>query len=111
MLDLADDLTSSTDEEPDNEQNGDERSQAQREWHTFMYRDVLGVGNIGQNSVSDSADEVSTSENKVVGDVDMTDLDGADESDKRQMEVVIVERPIWDIEQPPRFDGGQDWES
>jgi U3 small nucleolar RNA-associated protein 4 len=27
------------------------------------------------------------------------------------LEVAVIERPIWDVDLPPRFDGGQDWET
>ena len=27
------------------------------------------------------------------------------------LDLVVVERPMWDIELPPRYDGGRDWET
>lgn len=62
-------------------------------WHTFQYRSVFGIVPLGPIASDDDADEV-----------DPTKL-------CPRMEVVIIERPLYDVELPPRFDGGQDWET
>jgi U3 small nucleolar RNA-associated protein 4 len=62
-------------------------------WHTFQYRSILGVVPIGQG---DSHADGQYGENTHAG---------------RIVEVAIVERPMWDVGYPPRFDGGQDWEA
>ena len=94
-----------------------------RAFSTFVYRDVLGVGVIGgqqeenhlvtehKEERGDDDDDDDGGDTKMNGADDTSKGDSDSESEKRQMEVVIIERPMWDVEQPPRFDGGQDWES
>jgi U3 small nucleolar RNA-associated protein 4 len=53
-----------------------------KSWHTYKYRPILGVVVLG-------------------------DGDGAN---KNGVEVAIVERPIWEVELPPRYYGDQEWE-
>lgn len=62
-------------------------------WYTFQYRAILGIVPIGQ---ADSATGVKDSESN---------------DTEHMVEVAIVECPMWDVEYPPRFDGGQDWET
>jgi U3 small nucleolar RNA-associated protein 4 len=62
-------------------------------WYTFQYRAILGVVAIGQD---DARTRGRYGDSKDAG---------------RNVEVVIVERPMWDVGYPPRFDGGQDWET
>ena len=64
---------------------------------TLEYRSILGIVRIG------SADEEergagSEEQNGVVAQPSV-------------LEVALVERPLWDVDLPPRFDGGQDWET
>ena len=64
-------------------------------WHTFKYRPILGIVPIGGESGDDAAAE------------------GADESGEGMrsgVEVVLVERPLWEVELPPRFYGDQEWD-
>jgi U3 small nucleolar RNA-associated protein 4 len=49
-------------------------------WHTFKYRPILGVVVIGEDE------------------------------GQAGLEVAIVERPIWEVELPPRYYGDQEWE-
>ncbi len=37
--------------------------------------------------------------------------DAADNTSSNALEIIVVERPLHDIDMPPRFDGGQDWDS
>jgi U3 small nucleolar RNA-associated protein 4 len=62
-------------------------------WHTFQYRSILGVVPIGQPG--------TPTDGKY----------GGSTGTGRNREVAIVERPMWDVGYPPRFDGGQDWET
>jgi U3 small nucleolar RNA-associated protein 4 len=62
-------------------------------WHTYQYRSILGIVPIGQG---DSHADGQLGGNTHAG---------------RNVEVAIVERPIWDVGYPPRFDSGQDWEA
>ena len=71
------------------------------QWHTFAYRSILGIAVIGTpNSPSDP----SPQETK---DLSLPPV-GPDQP--ANIEVLVVERPLHDVEQAPRFDGGQDWE-
>jgi U3 small nucleolar RNA-associated protein 4 len=49
-------------------------------WHTYKYRPILGVVALGE------------------------------EVGEAGIEVAIVERPIWEVELPPRYYGDQEWE-
>lgn len=62
-------------------------------WHTFQYRAILGVVAIGED---DAHTRGKHGDEKAAG---------------RNVEVAIVEHPMWDVEYPPRFDGGQEWET
>ena len=62
-------------------------------WYTFAYRSILGIVPIGQ--APDQVDEGRSDQSTAGG----------------NMEVAIVERPPWDVDLPPRYDGGQDWEA
>jgi U3 small nucleolar RNA-associated protein 4 len=56
-------------------------------WITMEYRYVFGMATLGSGE------------------------DGGDDDSTKGMEVVIIERPMWDVDLPPRFDGGQDWDT
>jgi len=76
------------------------------EWHTFQYRSILGIAVIGDRERSDH------DRNGYVGEVvDGETMAEADDYGWNNLEVAIVERPLHDVEQVPRFDGGQDWGS
>lgn len=62
-------------------------------WHTFAYRSILGIVPIAEDG----------SETNGAGD----EYQGS----RGNLEVAIVERPIDELGLPPRFDGGQDWET
>ena len=65
-------------------------------WHTFKYRPILGMVPLG----GESGDEAAA--------------DGAEESGDESppgLEVVLVERPQWEVELPPPFYGNQEWDS
>ncbi len=62
-------------------------------WHTFMYRAIYGmvpVGASGYSTEDDAGENMATSGN---------------------LEMAIVERPLWELAFTPRFDGGQDWDT
>jgi len=63
-------------------------------WSTYKYRPILGIVPIG---VADEADgRVSWSH----------DLEGGPPG----IEVALVERPMWDVDLPPRYYGDQEWD-
>ena len=63
-------------------------------WHTFTYRSIFGMVAVG--------DEPASQENQEKG---------GDCSMNSSLEVAVIERPLWDLQLPPRYDGGQDWET
>ncbi|RMZ87399.1 hypothetical protein DV736_g5374, partial [Chaetothyriales sp. CBS 134916] len=50
-------------------------------WSTFEYRAILGAGVIGEEEVEDDAEGMDI-----------------DDDDKKNIEVVIIERPLWDVQ-------------
>lgn len=64
-------------------------------WHTLKYRPIMGLVLIGGGPEPASHD-----------------MDEEDECDEAWggVEVALVERPIWDVELPPRYDGDQEWD-
>ena len=64
---------------------------------TLKYRSILGIVPIGGggNPDRDTANEKQEERAAL----------------ESGLEVAIVERPLWDVELPPRFDEGQDWET
>lgn len=66
-----------------------QHSQPPRWWHTYKYRDVMGIVPL---SPSSSLDEEFVVEN------------GGDEgSGGSNLEVAVIERPMWDVELPGRY--------
>ncbi|ETI29031.1 hypothetical protein G647_01484 [Cladophialophora carrionii CBS 160.54] len=66
-------------------------------WTTFEYHSILGISVIVHRGEVTLSTSTNTNTN-------------ADADASSNIEVVIVERPIYDIDQVPRFDGGQEWE-
>ena len=64
-------------------EEGDGNGKKPHHWQTFKYRPIMGVVVIGER----------------VG----------DEEGDTGPEVAIVERPIWEVDLPPRFYGDQEW--
>ena len=65
---------------------------------TFKYRSILGVVPIG--GAGDEDKEPGNEGSDMTTDVTRSGL-----------EVAVIERPLWDVDLSPRFDGGQDWET
>ena len=66
-----------------------QHSQPPRWWHTYKYRDIMGIVPL---SPSSSLDEEFVVEN------------GGDEgSGGSNLEVAVIERPMWDVELPGRY--------
>ena len=63
-------------------------------WHTFKYRPILGIVPIGGETDDEAASE---------GEND------SDDDSPTGVEVVLVERPLWDVDLPPRYYGNQEW--
>ncbi|KAG9238236.1 WD40-repeat-containing domain protein [Amylocarpus encephaloides] len=61
---------------------GERKEQGSSNWNTSKYRPILGIVALGKASASKGGG----------------------------LEVAIVERPIWEVELPPRFYGDQEWE-
>ncbi|MCJ1402791.1 U3 small nucleolar RNA-associated protein [Xylographa trunciseda] len=64
-------------------------------WHTFKYRPILGIVLL--------SDESSVEDDSLMGG------DEVHES-QRNIEVALVERPLWDLDLPPRYHGDQEWD-
>lgn len=64
---------------------------------SLRYRSILGIVSIGG-----AGDENRPMDTEKHG--DNLDLESG-------FEVAIIERPLWDVDLPPRFDGDQDWET
>ncbi|KAJ5130354.1 uncharacterized protein N7515_006393 [Penicillium bovifimosum] len=62
------------------EANGSSAQPARRWWHTYKYRDILGI--VPLNTLDDDSDDQNPSGN---------------------LEVAVVERPMWDVELPGRY--------
>lgn len=62
--------------------NGTTSQPLRRWWHTYKYRDILGIVPLGSGSGDDSEEDQSSSGN---------------------LEVAVVERPMWDVELPGRY--------
>ncbi|EXJ96114.1 hypothetical protein A1O1_01240 [Capronia coronata CBS 617.96] len=75
-------------------------------WHTFAYRSILGISVIGPTPISDR-DETTPS----TGPSEKLGNSASPSSPDENVEVVIVERSMYDVAQLPRFDGGQEWET
>lgn len=60
-------------------------------WHTYKYRPILGIVPLeGQ-----TADEAA--------------MGGEDDESPSGLEVALVERPLFDVDLPPRYFGNQEW--
>ena len=65
-------------------------------WHTYKYRPILGIVPL------EAADDDEDPDSKQGGD--------DDDEYKPGVEVALVERPLWDLDLPPRFYGTQEWD-
>lgn len=63
------------------EVNGASAQPTRRWWHTYKYRDILGI--VPLNTLSDDGSD--------------------DQSPSGMLEVAVVERPMWDVELPGRY--------
>lgn len=61
-------------------------------WRTYKYRPILGIVPLGD-----------------VTDDEMT-IGGADDDSPSGLEVALVERPLFDVDLPPRYFGNQEWD-
>lgn len=64
-------------------------------WHTLKYRPIMGM--VLMNGGPDTANL------EVEHEGDYDEASGG-------IEVALVERPMWDVELPPRYDGDQEWD-
>lgn len=64
-------------------------------WHTYVYRSIYGAVPIGDTEFC---------QDWMNADVAVGSLEP-----RPNLEVVLVERPEWDLELPPRYDDGRDW--
>ncbi|ETN38418.1 uncharacterized protein HMPREF1541_06453 [Cyphellophora europaea CBS 101466] len=96
--------------------------EAPRDWFTFRYRSIFGVGVLRNDGVEaamrDEEVEVGGEGKDVDVDVGMNMNGTGDTQEKvgghvgsNGLEVVIVERPMYEVGQPERFEGGQDWDA
>jgi len=64
-------------------------------WSTYKYRPILGIVSLGRESQGEDED---------------VELDGDDDGLTQGVEVALVERPLWDMDLPPRYHGDQEWD-
>ena len=78
-------------------ENGDTRFAKMRDderpayWHTYKYRPILGIVPLS----GETGDEAAKGE--------------ADDDSPLGLEVALVERPLFDLDLPPRYFGNQEW--
>lgn len=60
-------------------------------WNTYKYREILGIVQIGE--------------------ANSEELNEEDDTDGFDLEVALIERPMWAVDLPPRFDGDQEWDT
>ena len=65
-------------------------------WGTHKYRPILGIVPLGRKSLGEDED---------------VELDRDDDGLTQGVEVALVERPLWDMELPPRYHGDQEWDN
>ncbi len=65
-------------------------------WGTYKYRPILGIVPLGGGPEDEDQDP---------------ELDGDDDELARGVEVALVERPLWDLDLPPRYHGDQEWDN
>ncbi|EXJ79318.1 hypothetical protein A1O3_08820 [Capronia epimyces CBS 606.96] len=75
-------------------------------WYTFAYRSILGISVIGADQEFDGPSKSATAPENSPNKASSTPAPS-----EENIEVVIVERSMYDVEQLPRFEGGQDWET
>lgn len=63
-------------------------------WGTHQYRDILGVVPLGDEDGDENVAEKSSL---------------YDDESTRRLEVALVERPIREVDLPPRYEGNQEW--
>ncbi|KAJ9605017.1 U3 small nucleolar RNA-associated protein [Cladophialophora chaetospira] len=78
-------------------------------WLTFEYHSILGITVIGPAS-SSSPSSSTTEPTAMVTDSKTDEHDSVETKASENIEVIIVERPLHDVDQVPRFDGGQEWD-
>lgn len=61
-------------------------------WHTYKYRPILGIAPLGSESEA------------------VTAAGGEDDDSLSGLEVALVERPLFDVDLPPRYAGNQEWD-
>ena len=66
-----------------------------KHWHTYKYRPILGIVSLSGKDVKD--EQVTVEEEE------------GDES-RAGLEVVLVERPLWEADLPARYYGDQEWD-
>ena len=65
-------------------------------WSTYKYRPILGIVPLGGDLQDEDEDR---------------EVDGTDNESAKGLEVALVERPVWDLDLPPRYYGDQEWDS
>jgi U3 small nucleolar RNA-associated protein 4 len=63
-------------------------------WHTFKYRPILAIVPLEEDELDESGAEGGP-----------VDISGAGSG----VEVALVERPLWDLDLPPKYHGDQEW--
>ena len=74
-------------------------------WHTYKYRPILGIVPLGGADDEEDDDD----ENDAEADEDEGGDKGASRGTRLGIEVALVERPLWEMDLPPRYYGHQEW--
>lgn len=65
-------------------------------WGTYIYRDILGIVPLGGGREHDDEHVGQTH---------------SDDDAPRGVEVALVERPMWEVDLPPKYHGNQEWDN
>lgn len=82
------------------------------DYSTFRYRAIFGIGVLSNDKDGldlPLGDAASNHKDVSVNGTQYVNNDAPDER-KAGLEVIIVERPMYEVAQADRFDGGQDWD-
>ena len=70
-------------------------------WCTFKYRPIFGIVSIGEDLGEPESDTDTKRRRLANGSATVAEAEGVESN---AVEVAIVERPVWDLDLPPRFE-------
>ena len=79
-------------------------------WHTYKYRPILGIVPLGRETDDDDDDEEELKAKEAdKSSSTSSSFPSSSSSSSSGLEVAVVERPLFDVDLPPRFFGDQEW--